>query len=265
MCRKMLIIVLTGSAWVLFGAAAEAQEPVVPPPPPPVALPPPPPPVAAPPAPAPPADEMSDHERISNGKHFAVGYFGLNNLPIGAGTPAAPTRANVVAPVVGVRYWLNHRVGFDIGVGLGFTSPSQETVMGGTTTDGNFSSPFGFAIHGGVPIALAWSKHFTFEVVPEANLGFTTATLSGNGGADTNYTGFHFDVGARAGAEIQFGFIGIPQLALEGSIGLYVTRETVKVSQDPNSGSVGTTTFGTTVGTDPWALFVNRISALYYF
>ena len=259
---KMLSMVVAGSVLLLVAGVAQAQEPTpAPPPPPPAPAPPPPPPAA--PAAAAPDGEMTDHERVV--RRVAVGYFGLNNLPIGTGSPNNPTRGNIAAPVIGARYWLNKTLGIDVGLGLGFTAPEAQSVMGGTTTNANIASPFGFAIHGGVPIALASSKHFTFQVVPEANLGFTTSSQKNMNAPDTNFSGFHFDIGARIGAEVQFGFIGIPQLALQGSIGLFLTRETFKVSQDPNSSSVGSWTFGTTVGPDPWAIFTNQISALYYF
>jgi hypothetical protein len=42
-------------------------------------------------------------------------------------------------------------------------------------------------------------------------------------------------------------------------------RQAVKVKVDPNSASDGSWTLTTTVGSDPWALFTNNISALYYF
>jgi len=122
-----------------------------------------------------------------------------------------------------------------------------------------------------VPLGLAHAKHFTFEVVPEFTIGTTSGTIKGVTPPgqmtvpDTSLSGFKFDIGARVGAEIHFGFIGVPQLALEGSIGFYFRRETFKIKQDPNSASDGTSTFTTSVGSDPWALFVNNISALYYF
>ena len=53
--------------------------------------------------------------------------------------------------------------------------------------------------------------------------------------------------------------------ALEGSVGVYLRREAIKWKRDTVSASDGTTTFGTNVQSDPWALFVNNISAFYYF
>ncbi|KAJ8138559.1 hypothetical protein OY671_008228, partial [Metschnikowia pulcherrima] len=121
-------------------------------------------------------------------------------------------------------------------------------------------------VFAGVPIAFAHGKHYTFELIPETTLGFTSGTQKGtNGVADTNFSGFLWDIGARVGAEIHFGFIGVPELALEGGIGLYFRRETYKVKQDPNSSSDGTSTFATSLQGNPWALFSNQVSAIYYF
>jgi hypothetical protein len=216
-------------------------------------------------------DNTPDHEKFVG--HFAVGYFGLANLPIGT-APAAGANAvgvgSLSAPVIGMRYWLQRMIGIDAGIGFANSSGSTEVVVNGTSVSTDKPSYTGFAIHGGVPLALAAGKHFTWELIPELNLGFTSSTIkapamSPPGTPDQNFSGFLFNVGARVGAEIHFGFIGVPELALQGSVGLLLQRQAVKVKVDPNSASDGSWTIGTTVGSDPWALFTNNISALYYF
>ena len=81
--------------------------------------------------------------------------------------------------------------------------------------------------------------------------------------------GFHTSVGARAGAEVQFGFIGIPELSLQGYIGLYRqfnVGSTVTVTDgDRVRVSDRTVTLSTGTGPDPWDLFAGSIAALYYF
>lgn len=208
----------------------------------------------------------SDHDKFVG--HLGVGYFGVSQLPIAAGGgPGVPPAAGTVnAPVVGVRYWLQRNLGIDAGLGFGWTTGSQEVVQNNISTSTDKPSSFGMAFHGGVPIAIAHASHYTFEIVPEALVGFTTGTIKGAPGtSDQNLSGFRLDVGARAGAEIHFGFIGIPELALEASVGLYFRRDAFKWSQGNNSSSDGTTTLTTSVQSDPWAIFVNNISALYYF
>ena len=224
-------------------------------------------------------DPTSDHEKVVG--HFGVGYLGLTNLPIGTGAPpgnaggAAPpvsvARGTVPAPVIGVRYWLSEKIGIDAGIGLGITGGSVENVGGSTTKSADQAGVFGLGFHGGVPIVLGHQKHYKFLVIPELNIGFATQTETAPAGAnvgDITRTGFHLDLGARIGTEIHFGFIGVPQLSLQATVGLLARRDAWKVKQDvgnqTNSASVGETAFGTTVQGEPWAVFVNNISAIYY-
>jgi hypothetical protein len=213
-------------------------------------------------------DNTPDHDRFIG--RFAVGYFGVSQIPIAAGGPVngAVAQGNVNAPVVGVRYWINRMIGIDGGLGLGVAGGSIEAVNGGTTVTTDKPSAFGLVLHGGVPIALAHGKHYTFLAIPELNIGFASGTIKSTGNPappDQDLSGFRFDLGGRVGAEIHFGFIGLPELSLEGSVGLAFHRQSFKWKQDNNSASNGTTTFGTNVQSDPWALFVNNISAFYYF
>lgn len=224
-------------------------------------------PKAATPVPA--EDAVSDHEKVVG--HVGVGYLGLTTLPL---SPGNGIPATVSAPVIGVRYWLAEKIGLDLGVGFGLTSASTETVTGGNSQTRDAPSVFGAAVHGGVPLVFAHEKHYKFLLVPELNVGFAKATFTPNvpPGApaqpDENHSGFHLDVGARVGAEIHFGFIGVPALALQATVGAYVRRDAIKTSAEPNGGTVssstGVTSFGTSVQSDPWALFANNISAIYY-
>jgi hypothetical protein len=214
--------------------------------------------------------EMTDHDMFI-GK-LAVGYFGVSQLPIANGAPTggagggALQADTVNAPVVGVRYWVNRLVGIDGGIGFGYSGGSFENVNNGASTTTDKKSKFGAALHGGVPLAFAHGKHYSFLVVPELTMGFTSGTIKSAAPApDQDISGFLFDLGGRVGAEIHFGFIGVPELSLEGSVGLFFRRSSFKWKQDTNSASDGTTSLGTSVQSDPWAIFVNNISAFYYF
>lgn len=199
-------------------------------------------------------DGVLDHDRFVG--HFAVGYLGIAQLPIGS----ANGTATINAPVIGGRYWVKRELGIDAGVGFALASGSTES--GGTSADK--PSQLGIAFHGGLPINFAYGKHYVFQLVPETTVGFTSATIKGN--PDVSLSGFRLDIGARAGAEIHFGFIGVPELALQASIGLFLHRESRSATPSGGSGSgESTTTFATSVQGDPWALFANNISALYYF
>ncbi len=217
-------------------------------------------------------DNTPDHERFIG--RFAVGYFGVSQLPIANVTNGANglgiAQGNVSAPVIGVRYWLSRMIGIDGGLGLGVAGGSSETVNGGTTTTTDKPSAFGMVLHGGVPIALTHGKHYSFLAIPEFNIGFTNGTIKATNAPDIDLSGFRFDLGARVGAEIHFGFIGLPELSLEGSVGLAFHRVAYKAKTTPANGATvsasdGTTTFSTNVQSDPWALFVNNIAAFYYF
>jgi hypothetical protein len=222
-------------------------------------------------------DGESDHSKVVG--RFAVGYMGVAQLPIATGLPGggagAPPRGNVPAPIIGARYWLSDLLGLDFGIGIGLTGGSTEVVNGATTTSTDKQSNFGMGFHAGVPLALASGKHFTWLVVPELNFGFTSGTIKfpappgGVAQPDIDLSGMLIDVGARAGAEVHFGFIGVPELSLQASIGLRFRRDQIKAKQNQAgvdvSASDGTNTLGTTVQDAPWGLFTNSLSAFYYF
>jgi hypothetical protein len=170
--------------------------------------------------------------------------------------------------VIGMRYWLNPMIGIDAGLGLLLSTGSRKLDPGGVSQD--LQGYTVFILHGGVPLALAGSKHFSFQITPEMNLGFASSSQAGAGmgGADIDYSGFHFDVGARAGTEIQFGFIGIPELSLQAGVGLALSYDRVKRTEKttPESAvTVSQTALGTSVGDNPWNIFTGNIAALYYF
>ncbi len=183
----------------------------------------------------------TDHALVAG--HFGVGYLGLRGLTL----PGAGGNTTQDAPVVGVRYWLDPMMGIDAGLGLRFS--------GGSTGVPSYNI---FIAHFGVPLALAGSKHFSFQVTPEANLGYGTTDFGGPTTKD-----FHLDLGARVGAEVQFGFIGIPELGLQGGIGAGLNYDHQSVSGGgPSSHALA---FGTSVGDNPWQIFTGNIAALYYF
>jgi len=220
-------------ASILFASVvASAQEPAATPPA-----------AAAPKAAAPVTEGGTDHESVVG--HVGATIFPTTAIPLPMGT--------ATAPVVGVRYWLMPNLGIDGGLGVGWFT-------------GSGVSPFALAFHAGVPIALASSKHFTFIIAPEADLGFAHVNQPVPMMANNTADGLLIDLGGRVGAEIHFGFIGIPQLSLQGSLGLFYTHLEAKT----NVAGVTTTTYqnnlvtGTNNGNNPWAIFTNNIEATYY-
>ena len=227
-----------------------------------------------------PDDTTPDHDRFI--RRLAVGYLGLNDLPIAnapgnAGNPGTISASRVAAPTIGVRYWITQLLGIDAGLGIGYSGGSVDVALAnGTSTSTDKPSAFALAVHGGVPLAFAYGKHYKFLLVPELNVGYARRGEKQNGNPappDIVRTGLRVDAGARIGTEIQFGFIGIPELALQASVGLNVRYQNWKSQQDAGPPVVPTersssdtqTSIGTTVQADPWALFVNNISAIYYF
>jgi len=207
------------------------------------------PPVAPVAIPSPP----DEHEQFVH--HFAIGYLGLSSLPIAAtGTPGAPAQVGSVnAPVIGARYWFSSRLGLDAGFGLGLLTGSEQPTS------------FGFALHAGLPIALRHAPHYTVELIPEVAGGFTTGSIAIPSQSDATVGGQLIRAGARAGVEIHFGFIGIPQLALQASLGLYYSYQRITYRQGSFATSGTSSLLTTSVEGAPWAIFTNSVSALYYF
>ncbi len=224
-------------------------------------------------APAAAAAGASDHDQMVG--RLAVGYLGRATVgaganPIGAAAdPNNPEGYAVVglAPIVGVRYWINGMLGLDVGLGLALIGGSIEETA--PDNDVDLDSFTGFAFHAGVPLALASADHFTFEIVPEANVGIGSAEQADG---DITHSGFHLDIGARAGAEIHFGFMKIPQLSLQGSVGLQFALDSGSTDTDPPGAGAppdsierSRTALQTTVGSNPWNIFTSNVAALYYF
>ncbi|HET9958718.1 MAG TPA: hypothetical protein VFQ61_29700 [Polyangiaceae bacterium] len=200
----------------------------------------------------------TDHSLVVG--HLGVGYLGRSQIQVGA--PGGPGgSAAVAAPIIGVRYWMDPTLGIDVGLGFGFDGGSNTNA--GVDTDQ--PSHWAFLLHGGVPLALAAGRHYTFEIVPEANVGFGGGSATVNG-VDISNKGFMLDLGARVGSEIQFGFMGIPELALQASVGaLFATSSASSTPDGGGKVSQSQTSFRTTVYNSPWAIFSSNVAALYYF
>jgi hypothetical protein len=215
------------------------------------------------------ATSGNDHASVIG--HFGVGTFGVLDLPTmgcagGAAGGCTDTNATLSAPTIGARYWLDERMAIEAALGIGYRSGSTSTQAGNTTTVVSEPSLFGLALHGGLPLVFASAAHFAFELIPELNVGFVTGGRSGATAAtDVSLSGFLLELGARVGAEIQFGFIDIPQLALQGTVGLHMRYEGRAASV--NNVDVGNHRFGfgTSVQGEPWDIFTGNIAAIYYF
>ncbi len=214
---------------------------------------------------APPADDTPDHERVI--KKFAIGYLGFNQVPI-------LQTETVSAPIIGARYWLFDRMGIDAGIGFGVKGgSSDQTPATGPKTTTDQATAWAFALHAGVPLTPAWGKHYTLLLIPEINFGYAGRSIKPPAVSPPNtpnidQNGARFEIGARAGAEVHFGFIGVPELSLQATIGLGFQNNQVwanNVNGANTSSAAHTYVFTTSVDQAPWAIFTNNISALYYF
>jgi len=221
------------------------------------------------PATAPAAPVMAsgtDHAGVVG--HFGVGAFGVLALPYASGAvdPAnADVDTTLSAPTIGARYWLDERMAIEGAIGIGYASGSATAKTGNTSVEVSGPSVFGFALHGGLPLVFATASHFAFEVVPELNFGFVSGSQDRAMGGPLSLSGMLLQLGARVGAEIQFGFIDIPQLALQGTVGLHMTYVSRGTSDDNTETSVSNFGFNTTVQQEPWDIFTGNIAAIYYF
>jgi hypothetical protein len=249
------------AAWT---SASYAQEPAPPPPPvdsapqtapapPPAPTPPPPPPVVQQtPPPEPPHSADSDLD-VQN-RRVGIGYAGTSQVPTGFGLP------DLTAPALGVRVWFSEAMGVDLALGLRWDGGSSESL--GTSTDKN--SVYGFVFQGGLPFALANRRHVSFQVIPFATIAYGGTTM-GTGLAETSFYGLRVDVGARAGFELFFGFIGIPQLSLNATVGAQFSMRKVSMESSGLTTSDTNLGFSTTVQNSPWDIFAGNVAARYYF
>lgn len=190
---------------------------------------------------------------------MGIGWYGVSSIPLGSDT--------VTAPAVGVRYWINSGVGIDAALGFSMSSGADTGFANGQGDSvADHPSTVAFLLHGGLPLALFSEKHYTLLLTPEVNLGFASGRKRYvAGGADTDLSGYRVDVGARLGAEIHFGFIGLPALAVEGSFGLFLTTQGAKEDTGGDGQRYSTTYVGTSAFNSPWDIFTGGVTARYYF
>jgi hypothetical protein len=212
----------------------------------------------------------TDHERVIRG--IGVGVVGT--VDTATLSPTASSKTDIAtAPVIGLRYWMSNSMGLEFGVGVAHHSGTSSNDI---PNKSNVEDPtyWGFLGHAAVPLALFNDKHYTFLLLPEANFGFATwrqeddKNKFGDQGVDGH--DWLLQAGIRAGAEVHFGFIGVPMLSLTAAVGAHVTYQDSRYSyvdtagREVHSGHYG---FDVTTGkyNDPWNIFTSSISALYYF
>lgn len=204
------------------------------------------------------AKGATDHDQVVG--HTGAGYFGTMAVP------DSSTGGSVTTAIIGVRHWMSSSMGLDLGLGLGFDKTKAKAKGGGAsmTTDNTFE--LGVLLHGGLPITPFYGDHYTFLFVPEANLGFGT-TKDKVANPDVKNMGVLAQLGARLGAEVQFGFIGLPNLSLQASVGAYLSylfghsKDTAtNVKQNSHEVNLSTSVRGQVSD-----IFNGNIMVIYYF
>jgi hypothetical protein len=211
---------------------------------------------------------VADSDHTAAVGHLGVGWFGVSGVQLGV---EGMTTVPISAPAVGIRYWLSQSIGLDLALGFGYGSTGGTVDSPAGLTDVSVADGFALTIHGGLPVSLYQGKHYSFQIVPELDLGFGSGTAFGlTPNDDENLGGFLFRIGARAGAEVYFGFIGVPQLALQATVGLAFAYQSGSVENDLGNAagstitSISTISLATTVQEEPWDIFTGSIRAIYY-
>ncbi|MGZ3421578.1 MAG: hypothetical protein ACXVEE_27120 [Polyangiales bacterium] len=218
-------------------------------------------------------DERTDLSKVVG--RIGVAYFGGYDVPIGT----ARTPNTVATQVLGIRTFFNEKVGLDIGLGIGVLSGSSELKQGTNDTKTDAPSTLAFSLKVGLPLVISSSRHLALFIEPQALVGYAGETVKANvpvgtpAVPDTKHNGTRFTLGGAAGAMVQFGFIGMPQLALDATVGVGLDLTSTKTEgPDPAAGgnatftrSASTVGFSTLSGSQPWNIFHSNVEVIYFF
>jgi hypothetical protein len=225
-----------------------------------------PPPAVAPARPA--LAPESDSERAMGTWALVV----FNTQPFAFPNTGGATPVPLTVYTLGLRHWVAQpwgrfsNWGVDLGVGLVKTSTSVTAPQTGSLRTSDGPSTAGLGLHVGLPLAMTHHQHATFELVPEFDVIYASETIPPlTGGEQTSYSGFSLRLGARAGFELYFGFVGIPQLAIEASMGAAITYDSVSSKVGPLERSTRQWGLATLRGTEPWSIFTGSVAAMYHF
>jgi len=177
----------------------------------------------------------------------------------------------LLVPTLGLRKWFSKRRGFEAGLGLSLSAGGTSAILGKASTTVDRESVFAMSVHAGVPLMLVDTRHMAFLLVPEATLSFATSNISAefkeNAPPDAKMRGIGVDAGLRAGAEVHFGFMGLPRLTLQAGVGIYLTAQWASATVSNQWLSDTSVSLGFGSAGNPWDIFsgVANMSARYYF
>lgn len=236
----------------------------------------------------------TDHSQVVG--RMGLRYFGSTSVPAlvraldSMGVPGRDISASAsggTLHTVGGRYWLNSNLALEGGLAFGFQSGGTTTTTtagaGTTTVAADNPNFFGIGVQVGLPIMVAEAKHLSIHFDPYLALHYghsaITLTPANDETRDLSLNAVLFKVGANATAELQFGFLGIPQLGLQATLGVelaYGTSSfntvvtTTRAGQQPRTETTASASgfsIGTTVGPNYSLaeMITGSISAVYYF
>lgn len=231
----------------------------------------------------PPKDTNDDQSQWVG--RVGVGFYGLHHIPLpqahttllDASDPNSPFQLGVddiarttTAPAIGLRYWFSRDLGLDVAIGFWTESGTDKSTDPNGTRENDLESKTAFLLHGGLPIVLGGGKHVSVQLTPQVNLGIASgkwspAATGGNLPPSVEESGVVFQMGSRIGAEVFFGFIGMPELSLDASLGLYLQTQKGKISAGNTEASRSSTSIGTHQFNSPWDFFTSSLAARYYF
>jgi len=226
--------------------------------------------VAAPPPPPPaPVEDGTDHDKAVGA--WGIGLLGTQRLTM-LGRPGGAGQFNVGMPVVGVRHWVTERYGFQAGIGLNAAGGTIKDNEPGAHDDPN-PTTIAMGLHAAAPISLYHDKSYNLLILPGLDFAFGDSRLQDDpdaaGDQATVQKSVLLQASVRAGAEVQFGFIGMPMLSLQGTVGAALgwTNSGIEYTEggQGRKRNASLWAIGTQNYDEPWDLFVGSIAAVYYF
>ncbi len=230
----------------------------------------------------------TDHERVVG--TVAVAFHGARFVPVALPQAAdaividaqgnaelSIVEGDVTVPIFGGRYWFSRRVGIDVGLGFNVHSgsvakeiPNADAALD-RTANADAPTQLALAAKVGVPISVHAGAHYNLMVIPDAGIGYTSTTIEafnkGTSGEDLDLVldGLVLAAGARLGAELEFGFVGVPELSVQTAWGLAFESRRRRGRIGDASATLFEKAIGTSWRDDPWDVFTGTFSVFYAF
>lgn len=205
----------------------------------------------------------------TGGSHVVVADDGSATLTV---TPDSST-----IPIFGVRYWFTRRIGLDVGAGIAFESgsfarriPNPDPTKD-RTEDGASARSLLLASRVALPISLHAGRHYNLMVIPDVTLGVSRASLpafqksTSGEDLDLQLTAVGIGAGARVGAEVSFGFVGVPELSVQAAWGvqLEAMKRTGRIGAA--EATLSDLALGSSTGGGAWRWLTGGFSVFYGF